>query len=125
MCLTRVEMRHIYKEVELEGVVNVDAIKQEIEEDKLCRDNIDDDKVNPYHNILINNIDKENVITSQLEQWSILSNIVNYVQYDRNPKNFYELNVKAIYQKNNNKMYDQLKNEDRQVLRVRFWQQSR
>ena len=62
------------------------SVKQEIEEDKLGTDNIDGDKVNPYHNILINNINKENVITSQREQWSILSNIVNYVQYDRNPK---------------------------------------
>ena len=24
-----------------------------------------------------------------MEQWSILSNIVNYVQYDRNPKTFH------------------------------------
>ena len=23
-----------------------------------------------------------------MEQWSILSNAVNYVQYDRNPRNF-------------------------------------
>ena len=29
---------------------------------------MDDDEVNPYHNILINNIDKENIITSQMEQ---------------------------------------------------------
>ena len=30
-----------------------------------------------------------------MEQWLILSNVVNYVQYDRNPKSFYDLNVKA------------------------------
>ena len=63
----------------------------------------------------MNNIDKENIITSQMEQWSILSNIVNYVQYNRNPKNFYELNVKAIDQKNHRKMHDRLKDEDRKV----------
>ena len=44
-----------------------------------------------------------------MEQWSILSNIVNYVQYDRNPKNFYNLNVKAIDQKNYRKIYKRLK----------------
>ena len=27
----------------------------------------------------------ENIIASQMEHWSILSNIVNYVLYDRNP----------------------------------------
>ena len=31
-------------------------------------------KINPPHNVIINNIDKENIITSQMEQWSILSN---------------------------------------------------
>ena len=45
-----------------------------------------------------------------MEQWSILSNIVNYVQYDRNPKNFYGLDIKAIDQKNHRKIYDKLKN---------------
>ena len=63
ICLTKDQARHIYKKVELEGIVNVDTIKQEIEEDKLSNDNIDDDEVNPYHNITINNIGKENVIT--------------------------------------------------------------
>ena len=32
ICLTKEQARHIYKKVELEGVVNVDTIKQEIEE---------------------------------------------------------------------------------------------
>ena len=31
-----------------------------------------------------------------MEQWSILSNVVSYVQYDRNPKNIYDLDVKTI-----------------------------
>ena len=33
--LTNDQARHIYKEVELEGIVNIDTITQEIEEDKL------------------------------------------------------------------------------------------
>ena len=33
-------------------------------------------------------------------QWSILSNVVNYVQYDRNPEIFYDLDIKAIDQMN-------------------------
>ena len=34
-----------------------------------------------------------------MEQWSILSNVVKYVQYDRIPKSFFELNVKALDKK--------------------------
>ena len=40
ICLTRDQARHIYKKVELEGIVNIDTIKQEIEEDKLSKNKI-------------------------------------------------------------------------------------
>ena len=41
-----------------------------------------------------------------MEQWLILSNVVNYAQYERKPKNFYDSDIKA----------DRLKDEDRKVL---------
>ena len=110
ICLTTDQARHIYKKVELEGIVNVDLIKQEIEKDKLGKNNIDEDEVNPYHNIIINNLDRENLIASPMEQWLILSNVVHYLQYDRNPK---DLDIKAIDQKNHRKIYDRLEEEDR------------
>ena len=47
--------------------------------------------INPYRELIVNNAEKVNTILSQIEQWSILSNIVNYVQYDRYPKDFYNL----------------------------------
>ena len=34
-----------------------------------------------------------------MEQWSVLSNVVNYVHYDRHPKNFYNLDIKNIDKK--------------------------
>ena len=86
--MTTDQARHIYKKVESESIIYVDTIKQEIDEGKLGRNNIDDDEVTLYYEIITNNIDEENIITSQMEQWSILSNIVNYVQYDRHPKIF-------------------------------------
>ena len=53
ICLTNDQARHIYKKVELEGMVNVDTIKQEIEEEELSKDNIDNDEISPYHNIVL------------------------------------------------------------------------
>ena len=67
------------QKVELEDVVNIDTIKQEGEEDELGKDKIEDDEINPFHKIIINNIDKENIITSEMEQWSMLSSVVNYM----------------------------------------------
>ena len=55
-----------------------------------------------------------------MEQWSTISNTVNFVQYDRNPRDFYCLEVKAIEQKNHRKIYDRLKEEDRQVVELDF-----
>ena len=65
-------------------------IKQEIEEDKLGR-NMDEDNLNPFHEIITNKVEKEDINTTQMEQWLILSNVVDYIQYDRHPRNFYDL----------------------------------
>ena len=116
ICLTADQARYICKKVEQESIVNIEIIRQEIEDERLNKDDTDNkEEVNPYCNIIINEFDRENVIASQMEQWSILSNVVNYVQYD--PR---DLDVKVIDQKNQRKIYDRLKEEDRQN-RIRFW----
>ena len=78
-------------------------------------DNIDDE-INPYHKTIIYNTDKENIIILQMEQSLILSNVVNYMQYDKNPKNFHDLDIRTIDLMNHRKIYERLKEEDRQVL---------
>ena len=55
-----------------------------------------------------------------MEQWLILSIVVNYVHYDRNPRDFYNLDVTMIDQKNHRKIYDRLKEEGRQVIELGF-----
>ena len=81
-------------------MVNRETIKQETEDDIFDEENIDNkEEVKPYWNIIINDFDREGIITSQMEQWSILRNVVNCVQYDRNPRDFYNLDIKVIDQK--------------------------
>ena len=59
MCLTVDQAKYIYKKVELEGTVNIETIKQELEEDRLNKNNIDNEvELNPYCNILINDFDR-------------------------------------------------------------------
>ena len=81
----------------------------------MVRNNIGDKEVNPYHEIITNKIDKENIIKSQMELWSILSNVVNYVQYDSNHRNVHDLDIKTIDQKSHRKIYDKFMEEDRQI----------
>ena len=37
-----------------------------------------------------------------MEQWSILSNTLNYIQYDRHPKNYHTLGISAVNKYKNN-----------------------
>ena len=41
---------------------------------------------NPYRELIVNNAGKIENTFSQLEQWSILSNVINYIQYSKIPK---------------------------------------
>ena len=65
-------------------------------------DRLDDTSgdINPYREVIINNAEKVDTILSQMEQWLILSNVVNYIQYDIHPKNFNNLNIKAVNERN-------------------------
>ena len=31
-----------------------------------------------------------------MEQWSILSNVINYVHYNKNPKNFHSIMIRPV-----------------------------
>ena len=42
MCLIKGQARHVYRKVESESVINVNTVKQEIEKEKLSKNNIDD-----------------------------------------------------------------------------------
>ena len=46
ICLTTDEARYVYKKVEQKGIVNIDAIKQKIKEDRLNKNYIEEE-VNP------------------------------------------------------------------------------
>ena len=74
--------------------------------------------INPYCKIIVNKAERDNIILSQMKQLSILSNVVNYIKYDRHPKNFYNLDIKAIDQKSHKKIHN--KAEKRQMLELDF-----
>ena len=54
-----------------------------------------------------------------MEQWSILSNTVNYIQYDKHARNFHNLNIRAVnkekYKRNSN-----TEDEERHMLELDF-----
>ena len=54
-----------------------------------------------------------------MEQWSILCNVVNYTQNNRDPKNFYNLNIRAV-NKEKYKRKSSIEEEERQMLELDF-----
>ena len=48
---------------------------------------------NPYKELKANNAEKIEPLLMQMEQWSILSNTLNYIQYDRHPENYHSLGI--------------------------------
>ena len=57
--LTRDQARHIYRKVETGGIINVDTVKYEIEQEKqLSRMDDDSGEVNRYRELVMNNAEK-------------------------------------------------------------------
>ena len=66
ICLTLNQAKYIYKKVEQESIVNIEIIMQETEDDRLDDDNDKEEEENPYHNIIVNEFDRESIIASQM-----------------------------------------------------------
>ena len=94
-CLTSRQVHYIYRKVELVSLINKITMKEEIDPDvELDRMHDNSGDENPYRELIVNNAGKLESTSSQMEQWSILSNVINYVQYSKNPKNFHSMSIK-------------------------------
>ena len=115
--LTEDQAKHIYEKVESGSIINIHTIKQEMEQDLDRLDDASGD-INPYHDIIVNKAERDNTILLQMEQWSILSNMVNYIQYNRHPKNAYNLDIKPVKQRRHRKRHNE--EEEQQMLELDF-----
>ena len=78
-------------------MINTNTIQQEIEQEKqLSRIDYRNGEINPYRELIVNNAEKAEPLMTQMEQWSIFSNILNYVQHSKFNSMKYTLNVKAV-----------------------------
>ena len=95
--LTREQTTYIYKKTESGEIINTETIQQELEQERQL-DKIDDTngETNPYKELIVNNAEKVEPLMTQMEQWSILGNTLNYIQHDRHPKTYHSLSINAI-----------------------------
>ena len=78
-------------------VINMDTIQQEIVQEKqLSKTDDMNGEINPYREPIVNNAERTEPLMTQMEQWSILSNILNYVQHSKFNSMDHILDVKAV-----------------------------
>ena len=81
--LTRDQTKYVYKKIETGEMINTDTIQQEIEQEKqLNRMDDESGEINPYRELIVNNVEKLESPMTQMEKWLILSNILNYKNVD-------------------------------------------
>ena len=75
----------------------MDTIQQEIEqENQLSRIDDTNGEINPYRELIVNNTERIDPLMTNMEQWSILSNILNYVQHSKFNSMNHTLDIKAV-----------------------------
>ena len=66
--------------------------------------------------LIVNNAEKLEPLMTQMEQWSILSNVSNYIQYDKHPMINHNLSIRAV---NECKSSPEVK-EEREIMELDF-----
>ena len=72
-----------------------------------------------YRELIVNNASKVETALSQMEQWLILSNIINYVQYDKLPKKCHAMSVRPL-NKTKNKIKSKKDEKERPISEIDF-----
>ena len=104
ICLTKDHTRYIYRKVEQGSYLNTKTMKQGIEQEKMIKMKPrGENKSNLYQKVVLNNVYKDEIKTAQMENWSILSDNVRYIQHDEGSKTTQDLDVKTLdYQQHKN-----------------------
>ena len=101
--LTREQANYVYKKVETGEMISVNTIQHEMEqEEQLSKIDDTSGEINPYRELIVNNAEGIEPLMIQMEQWSILSNVLNYIQHDRHHTMNHTLNIRMISKFKNN-----------------------
>ena len=96
-CLVSQQTDFMYKKVELGSLINRNMIYEELDAD-IELDKMDDNSgdKNLYKELIVNNAFKTENALPQMEQWPIPSNVINYIQYSKNPKNIHSMTIRPV-----------------------------
>ena len=120
-CLTEDQARYIYEKIEQNRSVNIHAMKQEIEDDKMSRNTQEEEEseVNPYQLAILNIRPKEDAKIEQMINWLIFSDRIIYMDRSScsvNPS----LTIRALDDKKHKRLYNSLKTEEELIPDIIF-----
>ena len=93
-------------------------MKQETEQEKLAQ--TDRENNNLYKKVILNKVYQDEDNMMQMENWSILSNNVRYVQHDEKSKTPHKLDINTLDYHQHKELYHKLKGEKSHMLDVDF-----
>ena len=105
ICLTERQADHIYEAVEKGNMISTKTTTSDMTQ------NQDD---NPYKRVALNNVYKILEKCPEMKNWSILSDSIRYVQYDKLANQ--DLDFDTLDYRNHQDMYFQLEDEEREIL---------
>ena len=76
--MTEEQTKYVYKKVEHSSEINTQTIRQEIDQERLTETKTkEEDEINPYQKVVLNNVYKDEIKMVKMEFWSILSDNLN------------------------------------------------
>ena len=111
--MTEDQARHIYKMVEMDKIINIETMKQEIEDDKVTRNRLkeaeDDTESNPYQMAILNKTFRDDIKTEQMINWSILNDLIKYIDGSSCSDMIPSLTVKPLDYKQHKRWHNSVK----------------
>ena len=99
--------------VEMDKVINIETMKQEIEDDKMTRNRQKEDstETNPYQMAILNTVSRDDIKTEQMIHWSILSDFIKYTDGSSSSDMIPSLTVKLLDYRQHKRLYHSLKTD--------------
>ena len=112
MCLTEKQANYVYKKVEEGRIIYVNTLKKELEQ------GLDRDDDNPYKRVVLNKVYREESKTPQVEDWSIFTDQIEYIQHDKRIE--HRLDLKTLDYQQHKDLYCKLKEEEGSSIDIDF-----
>ena len=109
------------KKVKTDKIINIGTMKQEIEDDNVIRNKLNEEDTtttNSYQVVILNKTNKDDIKTEQMIHWSILSDLIKYIDgsLDMAPS----LTVRPLDYRQHKRLYNGLKTDKNLTVDIEF-----